>query len=795
MSYTKTEFKDALVSTLKHEFNTTPEKASNDLFYRACAQIVKQMMHQKRQDFISEKTSHGAKRVYYLSMEFLMGRSLKNSIYNLGIDKQVIGVLKDFDVDIEEIYACEPDAGLGNGGLGRLAACYLDSLAALEIPATGYSICYEFGIFRQKLVNGWQTELADDWLPGGEVWLERRDDRAAEVHFGGEIEESWDNSYHSLRHKNYTTVKAVPYDMFVSGYGSKGVSLLRLYKSENPGIDMELFNQGDYKRALSLNSDAAAISKILYPNDNHAHGKMLRLKQQYFLVSASVQDIVATHLETYSTLANLDEKIAIHINDTHPALAVPELMRILLDECGYSWDEAFRITKGVFAYTNHTVMREALEVWDEDMFRELLPRIYQITKEINERFCKEAYEKCGDLQKVERMAIVSNHKVRMANLSVIASHNVNGVSALHSQILKDSLFNDFYTLENEKFLNVTNGIASRRWLYQSNPALTKLIKELIGPSFINDQKKLEGLMKFADDEAALKKWADAKHECKERLAKYVKNKSGVVIDTSSVFDVQVKRLHEYKRQHMNALDIISTYLYLKNNPNAVIVPRTYIFGAKAAPGYFMAKRIIKLIYEISREIEKDARISSMMKVVYLEDYNVTLSELIMPAAEISEQISLAGTEASGTGNMKFMLNGAITLGTMDGANIEISEQVGMDNILIFGMRSHEVDALRACGYSPKAVLDQNANLRDIIALLKNGINGEKFEDIANMLSSTDYYMALADFNSYSSCRANAFETYKDLNKWQKMSMINTAKSHFFSADRSISEYAQNIWHI
>lgn len=795
MAFTKNDFKDAIAKQLDRDYNTTPEKASNDLFYRACAQIVKDIMRQKRRAFISEKTSHGAKRVYYLSMEFLMGRSLKNSIYNLGINKELTSALKDFDVDIADLYECEPDAGLGNGGLGRLAACYLDSLAALEIPATGYSICYEFGIFRQKLLNGWQTEFADDWLPGGEVWLERRDDRAVEVHFGGEIEESWDNNHHYLKHKNYSAVKAVPYDMHVSGYGSNGVSLLRLYKAENTGIDMELFNQGDYKRALSLNSDAAAISKILYPNDNHAQGKILRLKQQYFLVSASIGDIVATHLDTYSTLENLDEKIAIHTNDTHPALAVPELMRILLDECGFGWDEAWRITKGVFAYTNHTVMKEALEVWDEDMFKELLPRIYQITREINERFCKEAYDKCGDLQKVERMAIISNHKVRMANLSVISSHNVNGVSALHSQILKDSLFNDFYTLEPDKFLNVTNGIASRRWLYQSNPALTKLITDLIGKDFINNQAKLEDLMKFTNDKSALEKWAKAKTECKERLAKYIKAKNGVLVDTASVFDVQVKRLHEYKRQHMNALDIIATYIYLKQNPTAVIQPRTYIFGAKAAPGYFMAKRIIKLIYEISKEIEKDKRISSMMRVIYLEDYNVTLSELLMPAAEISEQISLAGTEASGTGNMKLMLNGAITLGTLDGANVEISEQVGMDNILIFGIRAHEVDELRRQGYSPRAILSQNAVLQGVINLLNTGINGETFTDIANMLTNSDYYMALADFDSYSKTRANAFETYKDLEKWQSMSMVNTAKSHFFSADRSISEYAENIWHI
>ena len=793
MLMTKEQFKKELTEILDKEYEVKPSNASNELIYKATAEVVKNLLREQHKKFISYKTSHGNKKVYYLSMEFLMGRSLKNSIYNLGIHTQVIGVLKDLGIDIQDIYACEPDAGLGNGGLGRLAACYLDSLASLEIPATGYSICYEYGIFRQKLIDGWQTELADDWLPGGEVWLERREDRAVQVRFGGEVKETWENNYHLLEHQNYYTVKAVPYDMYVSGWGGKGVSLLRLYKSESSGIDMELFNKGDYRNALSLNSDAAAISKILYPNDNHAQGKELRLKQQYFLVSASIADIVATHLGTYSTLTNLHEKVAIHTNDTHPALAVPELMRVLLDECGYNWDEAWYIVYHTFAYTNHTVMKEALEVWNEDMFKRLLPRIYQIVCEINRRFTAEVFDRCGDSEKTSRMSIVYNHQLRMANLSVIGSHSVNGVSGLHSQILKDSLFNDFYTHDQKKFTNVTNGIASRRWLYQSNPALTKLISDLIGKDFVGNLTKLEGLMKYTDDASALEAWADAKLECKKALAKYIKKKNGVIVDTGSIFDVQVKRLHEYKRQHMNALEIIATYNYLKENPTATIQPRTYIFGAKAAPGYFLAKRIIKMIHHIAKLIEADKRISSMMKVVYLEDYNVTLSELLMPAADISEQISLAGTEASGTGNMKLMLNGAITLGTLDGANVEIFEQVGEDNIILFGMKAHEVDQLRARGYNPYEIIQNNKEIADILDMLENGIAGEDFKDIAGMLRSSDYYMALADFESYSDARKKSAELYADTKLWQKMSMVNTAKSYFFSADRAIKEYADNIW--
>ena len=794
MLMTKEQFKKELCEILDKEYDTKPSNASNELIYKATAEVVKNLLREQHKKFVSDKTSHGNKKVYYLSMEFLMGRSLKNSIYNLGIHNQVIGVLKDMGIDIQDIYACEPDAGLGNGGLGRLAACYLDSLASLEIPATGYSICYEYGIFRQKIIDGWQTELADDWLPGGEVWLERREDRAVQVRFGGEVKETWENNYHLLEHQNYYTVNAVPYDMYVSGWGQKGVSLLRLYKSESSGIDMELFNKGDYRNALSLNSDAAAISKILYPNDNHAQGKELRLKQQYFLVSASIADIVATHLDTYSTLTNLHEKVAIHTNDTHPALAVPELMRVLLDECGYNWDEAWYIVYHTFAYTNHTVMKEALEVWNEDVFKRLLPRIYQIVCEINRRFTAEVFDRWQDSDKTSRMSIVYNHQLRMANLSVIGSHSVNGVSALHSQILKDSLFNDFYTHDPKKFTNVTNGIASRRWLYQSNPALTNLISDLVGKDFVGDLTKLEGLMKYTDDTSALEAWAKAKLESKKALAKYISKKNGIDVDVNSIFDVQVKRLHEYKRQHMNALEIIATYNYLKANPTATIQPRTYIFGAKAAPGYFLAKRIIKMIHHIGKLIEADKRISSMIKVVYLEDYNVTLSELLMPAADISEQISLAGTEASGTGNMKLMLNGAVTLGTLDGANVEIFEQVGEDNIILFGMKTPEVNALRASGYNPAEIIKNNEVIADVIKMLEDGISGEDFRDIAGMLKTSDYYMALADFESYADARKKSAELYADTNLWQKMSMVNTAKSYFFSADRAIREYADNIWY-
>ena len=648
-NYTKKQIIDLLTANLENKMSISPDKASDQQFYKALSSVMVGILHDKRKRFITHAISNEQKQVYYLSMEFLMGRSLKNTIYNLEMVKPVSEALKEFNVNLENLYEYEQDAGLGNGGLGRLAACYLDSLATLEYPATGYSICYEFGIFKQKIIDGWQTELPDNWLPSGEIWLTPVPDAAVEVRFGGDVQEFWDRGYHHVNHINYTTVNAVPYDMYVSGYNSSGVSLLRLWKAQSPAFDMESFNQGDYVGALGQNSIAQAISKILYPNDNHMQGKALRLKQQYFMCAASIGDIVNNHMNTYGTLDNLAEKVAIHINDTHPTLAIPELMRILLDDCGYSWDKAWSIVKGTFAYTNHTVMKEALECWNEDLLHSLLPRIYQIIIEINNRFsdaCMMAT--CGNIPKVSDMAILSNHQIRMANLCVAASHSVNGVSKLHSQIIKDDVFHNFYEMEPEKFKNVTNGIAYRRWLYQSNPGLTKLLSETIGPGFLKDPSKLSKFKKYQNDSAVLEKLEQVKLENKQRFAKYIQKETGIVLNTDSIFDVQVKRLHEYKRQHLNALNIIAEYRYLLENPNADFVPKTYIVGAKAAPGYFLAKQIIKLLCSLSAEIEKNKAVRDKLRICYNEDYRVTMSELLMPASEISEQISLAGTEAYGT---------------------------------------------------------------------------------------------------------------------------------------------------
>ena len=682
--------------------------------------------------------------------------------------------------------------GLGNGGLGRLAACYLDALAADGYHATGYSICYEYGIFKQKLEDGWQTELPDNWLPGGSVWLVPVPSKAVEVRFDGELKEYWDNQYHCVTHENYTSVMAVPYDLFVSGYNSEAVSKLRLWKAEMADFDMSMFNQGDYQKALSKNIISQAITKVLYPNDNHAEGKSLRLRQQYFLCAASIGDIVNQHMSVYGTLDNLHEKVAIHINDTHPTLAIPELMRVLLDDCGYSWDKAWHIVTNTFAYTNHTVMPEALEKWDCNLLKSVCPRIFSIIIEINERYCKDLWERYKDQAKVSHMSIVEDNKVKMATLCVHACHSVNGVAKIHSEIIKKETFKNEYLDTPTKFKNVTNGIAYRRWLYQSNEGLTDLLCEKIGDGFLKNAAELSKLAVFKDDKDVLDRLAKIKLDNKKSFAKYVKNQYGVVLNTDSIFDVQVKRLHEYKRQQLNALNIIAQYNYLKANPNADFVPKTYIFAAKAAPGYYMAKQIIKLIWNISQELKKDKKLNEKLNVIFLEDYNVSLSEILMPAANISEQISLAGTEASGTGNMKLMINGAITLGTLDGANVEIHEQVGDDNIIIFGMNVDEVNACKS-GYKPMDIYNSNAVVKQAIDTLQYGINGQQFNEIADSLKNSDPYMALKDFDSYQKAQAYASECYKDQTKWQKMSLANIAGAGIFSADRSVEDYARDIW--
>lgn len=794
-SLTKKKAKELIEAKLSHFMGVSPEEATNEQYYKAIALILRELMSEGRAEFNKTAKKEGTKKVYYLCMEFLMGRSLKNNLYNLNLTKTFESVLADYGIKLESIYECEPDAGLGNGGLGRLAACYLDGLATQGYPSRGYSILYEAGIFKQKLVDGWQTELPDFWLPGGEVWLVPHEESAIEVRFEGEVIDSWENQFHNVEIVNYNAVRAIPYDMFVAGKDGKGISVLRLWKAVAPALDMTLFNQGDYLRAVERNAMAEVISKVLYPADNHPEGKSLRLRQQYFLVSASIQDIVHKHLRAYGTMDNFADKVAIHINDTHPTLAIPELMRILLDECGYGWDDAWSIVTRTVAYTNHTVMKEALECWPEDLYKRLMPRIWQITKEIDNRFRNFVWQATSNADQVERMAIMSNGVVRMANLCVAGSHSVNGVSELHSEILKQTVFSDFYSLTPNKFTNVTNGIAHRRWLCQSNPDLSDYIQSLIGDGFVRNADELSLLKKYKNDKAVLEEIGKIKRINKENFSNYIKRQTGVSLNPDSIFDVQVKRLHEYKRQHLNALNILSQYLYIKENPNADFVPHTYIFGAKAAAGYFMAKKIISFICSLADMINNDPDCKGKLQVIFVEDYNVTMAERLIPSADISEQISLAGTEASGTSNMKFMLNGAVTLGTMDGANVEIFDAVGEDNIFIFGMSTPEVQRLKNFGYDPQQYYNNNGEIQKTLNFANQvGINGQFFHEVTSSIIHHDPYMVLADFEDYRKKQIEISAAYTDRENWNRMSLLNVAGAGIFSADRAINEYAKNIWH-
>ena len=799
---TEQEAQKLIAGKLTRYFGVSPAEASREQIYKAVVMSVRDIMLEKRQQFYLKTKERRAKRVYYLCMEFLMGRSLKNSVYNLGIEKAVKGALKKFKIELEDLYEEEPDAGLGNGGLGRLAACFLDGLATQNYPAMGFSICYQYGLFKQKIVDGWQIELPDVWLPGGEVWLTQRTDRQFIVRFDGELEEKWtDHGLETLYH-NAKEVEAVAYDMMVSGADSQAVSVLRLWRSRAvQNFDMKLFSQGNYDEVMRDESEAELISKVLYPSDNHYEGKSLRLKQQYFLVSASLQCIVSDHKRRYGSLTQLPQMAAIHINDTHPALAIPELMRILLDENYFTWETAWNITTATCAYTNHTVLAEALETWAEDLVARRLPRIYGILKEINRRFCEDLWKRYpGDWNKISRMSVLCHNTVRMANLCVMGSHSVNGVSELHSEIIKESIFKDFYDYTPEKFTNVTNGIAHRRWLNQSNPELCALLDECIGTGYAKNAAELQKFKQFENDESVLKRLDEIKKIKKEQFAAFAKKQQGIVIDPNTVFDVQAKRMHEYKRQLLNVLNIISEYNYLRENPNADVLPKTYIFGAKAAAGYDMAKQIMKLICFLSEDIRKNPKIHEKLSVVYMENYNVTMSEKLMPASEISEQISLAGKEASGTGNMKFMINGALTIGTLDGANVEMMQHVGDDNIFIFGLKADEVKEIWNNGYNSSAYYNQDANMRRVIESLIVGFNGTSFAEIANYLLRrspvADPYMCLADFESYAQTQARLSDLYrKDKTSWNKKSLNNIAAAGYFSADRSVREYAERIWDI
>ena len=794
MKLTKKEFEKILKDKVVSECGVTLDVASAEQIYRCMAMIVRQIMSDRQKQFQAKTLGEGKKQVYYLCMEFLMGRSLRTSLFNLGLNEVAEQVLADADIKIDTIYEQEPDAGLGNGGLGRLAACYLDGMATDCIPGTGYSILYEYGIFKQKIVDGWQQETADNWLPGGQVWIKSHPDQAQEIRFDGQAIETWEGGFHHVKYENYNSVIAVPNDMYVAGYGTQGVSKLRLWQAKAPSFDMSSFNAGNYNTAISRSASAELISKILYPNDNHTEGKILRLRQQYFFSAASVADILGNHLNQYGTLENLPDKIAIQLNDTHPTIAIPEMMRILLDECSYEWDAAFDICRKVFAYTNHTVMSEALEKWNVDIFRSTLPRIWQIVQEMDRR-CRADLEKAfpGDQGKIDYMAIIGDNQVRMANICAYTCHSINGVSKLHSEIIKDSVFHDYFLYKPGAFKNVTNGIAYRRWLLAANPGLTKLLEDSIGPGFKQDASELKKFEKFADDSAMLDKLAAVKRANKVNFANYLEKTTGQVIDPDSIFDCQVKRMHEYKRQHLNAMNIAAEYLYLKANPNADFVPKTYIFGAKAAPGYYMAKQMIRMICKLGKLIDNDPAVKDKLRIVYLEDYCVSLSERLMPASEVSEQISLAGTEASGTGNMKFMLNGAITLGTLDGANVEIADAAGKDNEIIFGMLTPEVNALKGMGYHPQAFISDDNVAMAVLDMLEKGWNGENFSEVTNNLRNSDPYMVLADFKDYRRAQHTVQELYKQKQTWNRMSLMNISNAGIFSADRSIMDYSRDIW--
>ena len=792
---------EGLTSKLSRYFAVSPEEATKEQIYKATVLSVRDILAQKSKAFGSDVKKKQLKRVYYLCMEFLIGRSLKNDLCNLGLADDYHAALKTLGFSLDDIYEQEADPGLGNGGLGRLAACFMDSLSSMDYPARGFSICYEYGLFKQRIVDGEQLELPDIWLPSGETWLVPRQDKTVHVRFGGRVEEVWNNNHLEIHHVDYDEVEAVPYDMFISGADSRAVSVLRLWRArDSRNFDMEAFSQGQYVKAVEENTLAEAISKVLYPADNHTEGKLLRLSQQYFLVCASLQNIINNHLEVYHTLDNLPDKVAIHINDTHPALTIPELMRVLMDNFNYSWEKAWDITVRTVSYTNHTVLPEALECWSEDLFKVKLPRIYSIICEINRRFCADVWNLApGNWDKAERMAIMSHGQIRMANLSVVGSHMTNGVSKLHSDILKNNVFRDFFFMYPDRFTNVTNGIAHRRWLCNSNPLLCDLIEELIGTGCRKAPEELENLMKYTDDKTVLTRLDEIKSANKRDFSDYMRRTANVVIDPDSVFDVQVKRLHEYKRQLMNALHIISLYIRLKEDPSFDMRPRTFIFGAKAAPGYYLAKDIIRLICYVAAQIDKDPAVNKKLRVVFLENYNVTLAEHLMPASEVSEQISLAGKEASGTSNMKFMINGALTIGTLDGANVEIAERVGNDNIFIFGHTAEEVDELWKKGYASSYYYNRSDILKRTVDSLQNGFNGRSFSDIANYLlysnRVSDPFMCLADFDFYADAHRKMREAYEDRERWNRMALVNIAKAGYFSSDRSIKEYADNIWHI
>ena len=808
-SFDKESFKKVVKEQVKVLYRKTLQEATPQQIYQAVCYAVKDtiidnwMKTQKAMEVQDPKT------VYYMSMEFLMGRALGNNLINLCEYQGVKKALKELDVDLNAVEDQEPDAALGNGGLGRLAACFLDSLATLGYPAYGCGIRYRYGMFKQRIKDGYQIEIPDDWLKDGNPFELRRHEYKKEVKFGGYVRvETDEKGRNRFVQEGYQSVNAIPYDMPVVGYGNGIVNTLRIWDAEPVEcFELDSFDKGDYHKAVEQDNLARNIVEVLYPNDNHYAGKELRLKQQYFFISASVQEAVAKYMRKHDDIRKFAEKNVFQLNDTHPTVAVPELMRVLMDEQGLTWDEAWAVTTKTCAYTNHTIMSEALEKWPLELFSRLLPRIYQIVEEINRRFCLHISEKYpGDQEKIRKMAIIYDGQVRMANLAICAGFSVNGVARLHTEILKKQELKDFYEMFPEKFNNKTNGITQRRFLLHGNPLLASWVTDHIGPDWITDLSAVKGLEVYADDKKAQKEFMNIKYKNKERLAKYILEHNGVEIDPRSIFDVQVKRLHEYKRQLLNILHVMYLYNKIKANPGMEFTPRTFIFGAKAAAGYKIAKLTIKLINNVAEVVNNDASIGGKLKVVFIEDYRVSNAEIIFAAADVSEQISTASKEASGTGNMKFMLNGALTIGTMDGANVEMAEEVGEDNMFIFGLSSDEVIAYENNGgYNPMDIFNSDQDVRDVLMQLINGFysknDPELFRDIYNSLLNTqstskaDTYFILKDFRSYAEAQERVEQCYKKEKEWAHKAILNVAAAGKFSSDRTIREYVDELWHL
>ena len=789
------EVRSAIEDKLCAHFGVTSEIATDGQIFQATAIVIRELMSRL---LAAENPKHAEKEVHYMSMEFLMGRSLMKNAYNLGISDAVTGALEDMGRCATDIFEEEPDAGLGNGGLGRLAACYMDSIATEGLEGTGYSICYELGMFKQKFVDGKQTEVADDWRSSAESWLIPHYEDAVEVRFGGQIEAHWDKfGHYHAEHRDYDAVIAVPRDMLIAGYGGKEINILRLWDAKSANsLDMYLFSEGKYVKSMEQRTMAEVITKVLYPADDHMEGKSLRLKQQYFFVSATAQDIVRKHIKKWGDIRSFAQHHTIQINDTHPTLIIPELMRIFMDEHGLGWDEAWEIVKGSVAYTNHTVMAEALEKWPQTLVQQLLPRLWEIMCEINRRWCDYLVSCFGSSEKVGRNMIIYNGQVHMANMCLAACYKVNGVSRLHGEILKNDLFNDLYTLRPERFTHVTNGIDHRRWLGQINPGLHGLIVDLLGSDdYLTKPEELIKLADFASDSEVRARVNQVKQENKRRFAQFAKRNDGFKLNTDAIIDVQVKRLHEYKRQLLCAMSIASLQMQLHDNPNMDFVPRTFVFGAKSAAGYKTAKRIIELLLSMANDINNDPVCKGKLQVYFVENYRVSAAEAIMPAAQVSEQISTAGKEASGTGCMKLMMNGAVTIGTLDGANVEMYERLGDENMFLFGLHTDDIARWRQGGYDPNGMAQADPEIMRVLGRFSQGFSdGKSYSDLTNMLLyGGDTYMVLADFDSYAECSERLYTTMADTKKRSQISLSNIARSGIFAADRAIREYAEDIW--